>query len=594
MIEVLHDLNRLLPSVFPEVIEFRGALYEEFIRRLIFDDWDGMHDEYLAVGGAGTGKTSALAFFFHGVQKRFPGAKGLVLRENRVDLNNSFMETFEEEVLDIRDMTDAYVLFNGTRKKPVRENRKHYLYPPDKRTGRQSRTVLGGMDKWERFRSTRWDWILIIEATEVAKENVEGIQRSMRPQRKRPGERDTASILRKRFMVMETNPDGPEHHLRKRADRGVCKELLTTVRDNAGFWDRTANDFTDDGRDYIGKMTRGMSGHVYKRLVLNEWAGAVGGVFEMWSRQTHVVHARVEPGGTDAPDRIVFATPHPELGDGVDIHWYVAGYDQGIRNAAALSVWAIDAQERSYLVHEVYAPGMGIEWWAARVVEAFTLYPVRAIACDHNWYFINKFNEELHKANVARFGAYNPDTYLVPEKLSDEHAETLFQAHKVNPSMDVGGRVRVATNATKSRGAGTTLTNLELLRRQMMPGLDGAPRLMVLSTALQGTRPEALDVDKPWGFVEEVERAVWSKQRQSADQSLPKDEIDKSCDDHAIDGAAYAHAFAYGRNVQRPKGPSLRRAKPGTFEYEEERRPGRSLFAPPEPEPDEREDEWYN
>jgi hypothetical protein len=95
-LEVLHDLNRLCPSVFPEVIEFRGGLYQEFVRRVLFDDWDGMHDEYLVVGGAGTGKTSALAFFFHWVQKRFPGAKGLVLRENRVDLNESFMETFEE------------------------------------------------------------------------------------------------------------------------------------------------------------------------------------------------------------------------------------------------------------------------------------------------------------------------------------------------------------------------------------------------------------------------------------------------------------------------------------------------------------------
>lgn len=591
-VQELNELAAMFPSVFPEVVEFRGGVWREFLSRLDADDWIGMDDEYLVVGGAGTGKTTSLAFFVHGMCRRFPGAKWLVLRENRVDLNESFMETFEEEVLDPRDPLDSYVLMNGGRKRPVRESRRHYLYPRDRRTGRESRIVLGGMDQWERFRSTRWDGILIIEATEVSKENIEGIQRAMRPQRKRP-QHDVYQAQPVRPLIMETNPDGPEHHLKKRADRGVCKLVETTIRDNPTFWNRYTNEATPEGAAYIARMTRGTSGHVYRRLVLNEWAGAVGGIFEMWSRQTHVVSGRVEKGDSETPDRIVFDPPHPVLGTSVEVVSYVGGFDIGLRNAGALGVWAFDTANRCYLVHEVYEPERGIEWWAERVVEAYEEYPMKALACDHNWYFINRFNEELHRANERLFGRFDPGMYVLPEGLSDEVIAAMRQQHAVRSSRDTAGRVRIALNATKSTGRKVDVTNLEMLRRAMMPGLDGVPRLMVLAGARWGTRPPALDIDRPWGFVEEVERAVWAK-NQSHDGGPEREEISDKCDDHGIDEAAYAIAWMWGREQRKPKAAGVRAVKRGTWEWEETKRPGKSLLGrdSDSDEEDWREKEW--
>lgn len=594
MIAVLNDLAALFPTVFPEVVEFRGGILREFLSRLETDVWTDMADEYLVVGGAGTGKTSGLAFFMHGFLKRFPGAKALVLRENRVDLNESFMETFEEEVLDPRDELDSFVLMNGTRKRPVRETRRHYLYPRDERTKRESRAVLGGMDQWERYRSTRWDLILIIEATEVSKENIEGIARAMRPQRKRPWA-DQEMVVPKRLVIMETNPDGPEHHLRKRAMRGVCRMVETTIRDNPTFWNRHTDSPEPEGEAYLNRLTRSTSGHVYRRLVLNEWAGAVGGIFEMWARQTHVLPGRVVQGTEETPDRIVLAEKHEVLGEAVTVARYVGGYDVGLRNAAALTVWAIDTADRAWLVHEVYEPERGIEWWAEQVVRAYEAYPMAALACDHNWYFINRFNEELHRANQRVFGRYDPQMYVLPDGLPDDVLAAMRQRHAVNASRDSGGRVRIAQNATKSTGRAVELTNLEMLRRSMMPGLDGVPRLMVLTSARQGVRPAALDIDKPWGFVEEVERAVWAKVRRN-DGGPTMEAIDSACDDHAIDSAAYAQAWAWGRELGKVKAPTggLRRARPGTWEHEEQTRPGRSLLGGDDAEDrtDWREAEW--
>lgn len=577
---ILNELHAIMPSVFPEVIEFRGGMWDELLSRLESDDWEGMHHEYLIVGGAGTAKTTGDAFFVHGVARRFPGAKILVLRQNRVDLTDSFMETFEEEVLDFENELDAYVLMNGGRKRPVRANRQHYLYPTDRRTGRQSMIRVGGMDKWERYRSTRWDIILIIEATEVAKDNIEGIARSQRPQRSRWRSLERSS-LPFRCLIMETNPDGPEHHLKKRADRKTCHLIETTIKDNPGFWDRVANDFTPDGRQYVDRMTNSMSGHVYKRLVLGQWAGAVGGIFEMWSRPTHVVNGTVIEGAGDIPDRIVFAEPHRQLGPSVEVAWYLGGYDRGLRNAGSLGVWAFDTAGRMWLVHEVYEPERGIEWWGEQVAAAFAKYPMRALACDHDWYFINRFNEMIHKANEQMFGRYDPGVYTLPEGLSEDVLEAMLQRDAVVASREKGGRVRIAQNATKSHGRATDLTNLELLRRAMMPGLDGVPRFLVLSNARQGTRPPTLDADKPWGVVEEIERAVWAKRRVSADSALPREEIDLACDDHGIDEAAYAVAYAFGREQRDVRAPkTLRAPKIGTWEYEEQRNPGRSMFGP--------------
>lgn len=568
---MLDELAAIAPTVFPEVVEIRGGVYEHFVRRLVEDDWSGMHDEYLVVGGAGTGKTSGLGFFIHGFARRFPGTQILVMREKRVDLNDSWMETFESEILEPHSALDRFVANNGGRKRPVRESRRQYIYPPDAKTGKQTRIVLGGMDRWERLRSTRWDLIMLVEATEFSKENIEGIQRSMRPARKRARERRAQSPEMPRVLIMETNPDGPEHPLRKRADRGVCFEILTTVKDNPAFWNRIRNDYEEEGRRYIDRMTRAMSGHVLQRLVHGIWAGAVGGVFEMFSRASHVINASVERGFPGEPDRIVFAQAHPVLGESVEIAYYVGGYDQGIRNAASLQVWAIDMAERSYLVHEVYEPGRGIEWWAEQVVAAYEDFPMRAIACDHHWYSINRFNDELHKANVRQFGTYDPNVYVIPESLEESRLAQMMTRDSVHSSTLVGGRLRIATNAHKSSGSKADLTNLELLRRQMMPGQDGAPRLMVLSTALKGTRPVSLDQDRPWGFCEEAERAVWAKYRESANAAVPKDAIDISCDDHALDAAAYMHAWAYGRGTIKPKAPQVRAAKRGSWAWHEER-----------------------
>ncbi|MEL6908116.1 MAG: hypothetical protein AAFP22_22095, partial [Planctomycetota bacterium] len=161
-IQFLEDLRSLIPDVMPDVLEIRGEMYEQFHRRLDEDDWKGMPQATCVHGGAGGGKTLALSNFVDRCCRRYPGLSVLILRENFVDLATSWKRTFEEEVLDADDPYDQQILEGRDR-----DGRKVYTYPVDEETGLQSTITCGGMNMWERFRSTQFHIIHIVEGTEV-------------------------------------------------------------------------------------------------------------------------------------------------------------------------------------------------------------------------------------------------------------------------------------------------------------------------------------------------------------------------------------------------------------------------------------------
>jgi len=412
-LDIFHDLI----DSSEEVVEIRGPIYEQFHRRLQFEDWDDMPELLLVEGPAGGGKTWGLAAWVDGVCRKYPGTPVLVLREKRVDLTTSWMVTFEDEILDPDDPVARYVL-DG----PSRETRRVYYYPPDKRTGLQSTITVGGLNQWERFRSQQFLIIWIVEGSEASRSNVQGVVRALRPARltrkarrqMRRLEKKQEAAFPKRLLIIDTNPDAWEHHLNQAAIKGVFHREVVLLKHNPCMWDYDQDVPSEEGAAYIRRLTQGTDGHVYERLVEGKWSSAEGAMFPMWNPRINSFSYRLDWVQGKWPV-LTFTPAHPLLGESTQLVDIIGCVDWGTRNAGSLGIFGVDRQGRMFLLHEVYMTEKDIDWWAARAVEAFVRFRPTRIICDTDKADnIHLFNKSLHLARAGPAPPQEGDAALPP------------------------------------------------------------------------------------------------------------------------------------------------------------------------------------
>lgn len=296
--------------------------------------------EYLIEGPAGTGKSRGVGEVLLWIAMTYPGTRGLVLRWTRKSLTDSFLKTWEEDVLPPGDPILAGA---------VRNNRHSYVVKaPD--SDRSSEIVLGGLDEPGNLLSTDFDWIYVQQTEQIDL----GTWMKLRTRLRNFGN-DNFKLL---LLIADVNPVEPTNWLNTRAERGRMKRLLSRHEDNPKLYQN--GDWTAEGRAYIASLDAMPEGPDKDRLRYGIWSARAGLVWRTYNAKTHQL---------DAPIR----TPA----------WFVGGMDWGTQKPGVLQIWGVDGDQVAYRMREYYARHRSLDWWADRVIDCYDEYAeLRIIVAD--------------------------------------------------------------------------------------------------------------------------------------------------------------------------------------------------------------------
>lgn len=297
--------------------------------------------EYLIEGPAGTGKSRGVGEVLLWIAMTYPGTRGLVLRWTRKSLTDSFLKTWEEDVLPPGDP-----ILDGA----ARNNRHSYTIKPPDWDGTPSEIVLGGLDEPGNLLSTDFDWIYVQQTEQIDL----GTWMKLRTRLRNFGHPEFKLLL----LIADVNPVEPTNWLNVRAERGHMRRLISRHEHNPKLYDKHGNPHPE-GRAYIDSLDAMPEGPDKDRLRWGIWSARAGLVWRYIAKD-HLI-----PGPLRAPA------------------WYVGSMDWGTQHPGALQIWGVDGDNTAYRVREYYARARSLDWWAQKCVECYDLYqPLRAIVAD--------------------------------------------------------------------------------------------------------------------------------------------------------------------------------------------------------------------
>jgi PBSX family phage terminase large subunit len=238
-------------------------------------------------GPAGTGKTLSALYKIHVMLLSYPGSKALVARKTNTALAGSAIATYRDNIVDPRE---GIHYFGGNKVRPAA-----FEYPNG------SVLIVNGLDKSDKVKSWEFDIAYINEATECNLEDIEFVRSRLR-HGKMPYHQ----------LIMDVNPGPPTHWLNQRMNDGTTTRLVSRHEDNPRYFDAVANDWTDEGREYIFSTLAGLTGVRLARLRYGIWAAAEGTVYEdSWDRARNVVDSFPVPKEWPRYLSIDFGYTHP-------------------------------------------------------------------------------------------------------------------------------------------------------------------------------------------------------------------------------------------------------------------------------------------
>ena len=237
-----------------------------------------------------------------------PGARALIARKTHASLTASTLVTFRQNVAAQALAAGIVKYYGGSGSEPAA-----YRYVND------SALVVGGLDRASRLLSTEYDMVFVDEATETIPEDIDTIITRLR-HGKMPYQQ----------LLMCTNPGGPTHHLKARADAGRCTMLYSQHEDNPRMFQDGA--WTTYGQTYLARLET-LTGVRYQRMRHGLWVAAEGLVYADWNPAVHLV------------DRL------PEGSERWTRWW---GIDFGYSNPFVILCFAEDPDGRLWLYRQIY------------------------------------------------------------------------------------------------------------------------------------------------------------------------------------------------------------------------------------------------
>lgn len=358
--------------------------------------------EILLCGAAGTGKSLAWLYRLHRILTTYANTRWLIARKVRADLAQSVLVTFEEQILK----PDNPIL-SGAR----RENRLSYKYPNG------SEIILAGMDRPGRILSAEFDGAYLPEAVQFTQEDIEMIIMRLR---------HNATPFK--LLMMDTNPDKPDHWLKRRCDEGNTLLLNTWHKDNPALYDIEHEEWTEAGAQYLDKLKR-LSGVRRARYLENKWVIAEGAIFDEWDESIHVIDESQLP----------------------PIERYIASIDFGYTNAFVWQVWGLDHDSRMYLIKEIYMSKRLVEDHAKDIKQFSEGISIEFTVADH---------DAEDRATLRKHGIQTRAAYKAVNEGIQAIKERLRPAGDGKPRLFIvrGSRIRMDIDA---REAGKPTSTLE-------------------------------------------------------------------------------------------------------------------------------------
>ncbi|HYE80419.1 MAG TPA: phage terminase large subunit, partial [bacterium] len=295
--------------------------------------------EVVLSGPAGTGKSRAALEKLYACVNKYPGMRGLILRQTRESLTETGLVTWEEKVVPAR-----HPCLLGAQ----RRLRQSYRF------GNGSEVIVGGLGDKEavgKIMSAEYDLIFVQEATELREGDWEALTTRLRN-----------GVMPYQQLIADCNPGPPTHWLKNREARSLTRIIESRHEDNPQIWDAKENKPTSKGAAYLAVLDA-LNGHRKLRLRFGKWAQAEGVVYPAWDSAIHVI----DP------------FPVPKTWD----RWWAV--DFGFTNPFVWQEWAEDEDGRLYLVREIYRTRTLVEDHAKRIRELTTDSPKpRAVVCDHD------------------------------------------------------------------------------------------------------------------------------------------------------------------------------------------------------------------
>lgn len=301
--------------------------------------------ELLITGPAGTGKSLACLYKLHTYALKYPGFRALIVRKTRASLSKTGLVSFERYILG-----PAHPAVAGG---PSRSGRFSYRYTNG------SEIETGGLDSPGRVLSAEYDMIYVQQAEEIREEEWEILLSRLRNGAIKLPDGGTFHQI-----FADSNPDRPTHWLRLR--KGLVT-LESRHEDNPLLYDEQAGEWTEAGKEYIGKLDR-LTGVRKQRLRYGKWVQAENAVLEEWVPSEHLV------------DR--FDIPK-------DWRRFLA-IDFGYTAPFTCQWWAIDPDGGMWLYRQLYFTHKRVSEHA-QVINRYRKLekeqgcrPLEAIVCDHD------------------------------------------------------------------------------------------------------------------------------------------------------------------------------------------------------------------
>jgi PBSX family phage terminase large subunit len=405
--------------------------------------WKSSNRECLLAGAAGTGKSRLCLQKLHFCAKKYPGMRAIIVRKTRESITQTAMVTYEKKVLQ-----DGW-LGNAIK---WRTQEQQYEY------SNGSIIAVGGMDKPSKVMSSEWDMVYVQEATELFEEDWGALTTRIRN-----------GVMPYQQIIADCNPSYPTHWLKQRADRHETLMLESRHEDNPSVTP-----------EYIAALDA-LPGVLKDRLRWGRWAAAEGMVYEAWDAKIHVVSKKklIEWGILNEDE-----TLNPQV-----VKRVLASVDWGYTNPGVIQIWALDSDDRMYMVREIYQTQRDIDWWIGQGKELKKEFPIEIFVCDPAE---PSYIEQFNKHKLFAIGATND---IAP--------------------------------------------GISALQSRLKPAGDGRPRFYVYEYAVKERDDARVKEHRPFCFTQEIDGYVWPKSKDGA----PVKEVPVKVDDHAMDCGRYMAIF---------------------------------------------------
>src|SRR5579859_373605 len=401
--------------------------------------WKSRRRELVLSGPAGTGKSRACLEKLHFCADKYAGMRGLIVRKTRTSVTQTAMVTFEQKVLP-EGWLGNIIHF--------RSSEQEYRYPNG------SIIAVGGLDKSSKIMSSEWDMIYVQEATELSEDGWESLTTRLRN-----------NVMPYQQLLADCNPGPPTHWLKLRADRGLVLMLESRHEDNPSVTP-----------EYIATLDA-LTGVRYLRLRKGIWAAAEGLVYEEWNPAIHKVSR-----SKLVEWQILTSTGAMNRNGARRV---IAGVDWGWKNPGTILVFALDADDRLFLIHEVYRTQRTDDWWTEQAVQLKKMYGIREFICD-----------PAMPAYIAKF------------KLAGLNA------------IEANNEIAAGVND---------------MRECLQIASDGRPRFYVYEYALRDRDETRVEKYLPFCFDGEILEYVWPKDQ----EGKPVKELPVAVNNHALDASRY-------------------------------------------------------